>query len=459
MHLDQFQQANLTTENDRVNLSFSAPLSTINSEVYHWLVHAFLQVKVTSTSNARLQLHNVSARVTSSHDLFRLRIDVQSTNGSSLFANPYFKWIRDPPRINLTRHGVYDEWAIIHPARPNDTLYLSPGNFSGYSGWRSTIRYSGKCVPVSLSLGYGEDTHWGIRLHSARLYLSIKPNLPSIELNVIDGDYDPYYLFPFDPKVAEFVYVPAEDDDKWYHIGVSSDPTFLFKFRRTAIGAGWDGPLSSSQDLHLEVTFPIANLGNLALTISDIMVLIICVLLLVLLVARILIHFRELGASIVLRDPRLVPVILLFVGAFLPWVVYSHSVMSWSGPVITVNYAGINPLATYLEFYNDSLIIIHPGIVLVAYDLNAVWLVLGAFFLFWLPLLYCTTSVGVSKDKRYDSHFAIMLMLPIVLVLSSLFPGFYISSIDLGPGSFLSLLSLPLWIVIETLQRKLLPKG
>jgi hypothetical protein len=120
-HLDQFQEANLTTENDSVTLSLTAPLSTLNSEVYHWLVYAFVQVRITSVSTARLLLHNVSAKVTSSQDLFRLRIDVQSTNGSSLFANPYFKWLRDSPRINLTRHGVYDEWAIIHPSRSNDT--------------------------------------------------------------------------------------------------------------------------------------------------------------------------------------------------------------------------------------------------------------------------------------------------------------------------------------------------
>ncbi len=453
-YLDQIQEANLTTENNSVKLSFAAPLSTLNSEVYHWVVHAFVQVVVTTTSSAKLLLHNVSAKATSLQDLFPMRIDVQSTNGSSLFANPYFKWLRDPPRINLTRHGVQDEWAIIHPMRSNDTLYVTPSNFSGYGGWRSTIRHPDQCVPVSLSLSYGDDVHWGIQLFSTRLFLSINPQLPALELDVEDNDYDPYRRFPFDSRVADFVYLPLDDEDKTYWITVSTDPIFLFSFRRISGNVFWIPLIDSSHDYFLDVDLPITSFGNLALASSDIVVLIACTLLLVLLVVRIIIHFRKLGPLIVLKDPRLVPVILLFVSAVLPWAVYTQSRMSWSGPVITAHFARINPLATYLEFYNDSLILIHPATAVVGHNLNAVWLVVGAAFLFWLPLLYCSTSIGISEDKRYDSHFAVMLMLPIVLALSSLLPGLTISSLTLGPGSYLALLALPLWLVIKTISRK-----
>jgi len=455
-HLDQFQEANLTAENDSVKLSFTAPLSTLNSEVHHWLVHAFVQVRITSVSTARLLLHNVSVKATSSQDLFRLRIDVQSTNGSSLFVNPYFKWLRDPPRINLTRHGVYDEWAIIHPSRSNETLYLASGNFSGYAGWRSTIRHPNQCVSVNLTLSYGDDTHWGIRLFSTRLYLSISPHLPAIELSVEDGDYEPYYLFPFDSAVSNFVYLPLDDDQKTYWITASPNPRFLFGYRRISQNAFWIPLMDFSHDYYLDVEIPVTSLGSIALAPSDIFILINCILLLVLIVVRIVFHFRNLGASIVLKDPRLVPVIILFVSAVLPWVVYTQSVMSWSGPAFTVNFARINPLTTYLEFQNDSLIIIHLGMAAVGYNLDAVYLFVGAVFLFWLPLLYCSTSVGISEDKRYDSHFAVMLILPIVLALSSFLPGLYISSLTLGPGSFLAILALPIWIVLELLKRKFL---
>jgi hypothetical protein len=174
-HLNQQQEANLTSESKSAKLSLDAPLSALNSQVSHWLVHTYIFLEISTSSSARLVLHNVSAKATSSPDLFRLKIDVQSTNGSSLYANPYFKWCRDSPRLNLTREGVTSEWAVFPIARPNDTLYLTPCNLSGYCGWSTTLFYPQDCVPVNLTLNNGADVYWGIRLFSTRLYLSINP--------------------------------------------------------------------------------------------------------------------------------------------------------------------------------------------------------------------------------------------------------------------------------------------
>lgn len=456
-HLNQQQQATLNSENNSVRLSFDAPLATLSAQVSHWLVHAYMGVVISASSKARIVLHNVSVKATSSQDLFRLRIDVQSINGSSLYANPYFKWCWESPQLNLTRQGAPDEWAVVPIARPNDTLYLAPCNISGFGGWRNDLFYREDCVPVNLTLNNGDDVVWGIRLFSTRLYLSINPQLPALYVDVGGSSYDnPYFRLAYDPAVSEFLYIPLPDYEKSVSLSVSlgSSYSYHFGFRYFSIDAHWYGVMDSQSDWNLDVVFPVIELGPLTITYADIVVLINSILLGAFLIARVAIYFKKLGLSNVIRDPRTIPFILLCVSSVCPWATYTQSFVHWSGPESTVTFVRYTPLATYLESSAGSMTLIDPGLAGALYDIIAMGLVGAAFILFWFPLLVGLSRIGVSVEQRVDPFFLIVLVLPILLVLTAFMPGFYIQTVTLELGSYLALLALPLWLILEVVQRR-----
>ncbi|MFW9974842.1 MAG: hypothetical protein ACFFDQ_06240 [Candidatus Thorarchaeota archaeon] len=455
-HLDHQQLATLNSQNSSARLSIDAPLVTLGAQVSHWLVHAYVLVEISTRSTARIVLHNVSVKATSSQDLFRLRIDVQSINGSSLYANPYFKWCRDYPQLNLTRQGSPDEWAVFPIARPNDTLYLAPCNISGYGGWRIDF-YRDDCVPVNLTLNNGDDVVWGIRLFSTRLYLSINPHLPALYVDV--GGYsfeNPYERLAYDPAVSEFLYLPLPDHEKSvsFTVSLSSSYQYHFGFRYFSMDAYWYGLMDSLSDWNLDVVFPVIGLGPVAITSADVVVLINIILLGAFLIARVAIYFRKLGRSNVIRDPRIIPFILLCVSSVCPWATYTQSFVHWSGPESTVTFVRYTPLATYLESSAGSMTLIDPGLAAVMYDIIAMGLVGAAFILFWFPLLVGLSRIAVSVEQRVDPFFLIVLVLPILLVLTTFVPGFYVETVTLELGSYLALLAFPLWLILEAVQKR-----
>jgi len=410
INLDQLnhqQEATLNSENNSARLSLDAPLATLNAQVSHWLVHAYIHIEVSVSSTARIVLHNASVKATSSQDLFRLRIDVQSINGSSLYSNPYFKWCRDYPQLNLTRQGVPDEWAIFAIERPNDTLYLAPCNISGYGGWRIDF-YREHCVPVNLTLNNGDDVVWGIRLFSTRRFT----------------------------------------------VSLSSSYRYHFGFRYFSMDAYWYGPIDSLSDWNLDVVFPVIALGPVAITLVDIVVLINSILLGAFLIVRVAIYFRKLGMSNVIRDPRTIPFILLCASSVCPWAIYTQTLFPWSGPESTVTFVRCTPIATYLESSAGSMTLIDPGLAAVMYDVIAMGLVGAAFIMFWFPLLVGLSRIGVSVEHRIDPIFLIVLVMPLLLVLTAFMPGFSIHTVTLELGSYLALLALPLWLILEVVQKR-----
>ncbi len=453
-HLNHHQEASLNTENHSARLSLDAPLSTLNSQVSHWLVHAYIYLRISTDSAARLVLHNVSAKATSSQDLFRLKIDVQSMNGSSLYSNPYFKWCRNYPQLNLTRQGVPDEWAVVRIERPSDTLYLAPCNISGYGGWRYDF-YRDYCVPVNLTLNNGDDVVWGIRLFSTSLSLAISPHLPSLSVDVGGYSFDyPYFRLAYDPTVSEFLYIPLPNDGKLVSFRVSFSSSDNFGFRYFSMDAYWYGVIDSQSYWNLEVVYPVMLLGPLAITLADVVVLINSILIGAFLVTRVVIYFRKLGISNVIRDPRTIPFILLCVSSVCPWATYTQSFIYWSGPESTVTFVRYTPVATYLEFGAGSMTLINPGLGAVMYDIIAMGLVGAALVMFWFPLLVGLSRIGVSVKQRVDPFFLVVMILPILLVLTAFVPGFYIQTVTLELGSYLALLALPLWLILEVVQRK-----
>jgi hypothetical protein len=453
-HLNHQQKATLNSQNSSARLSIDAPLATLNAQVSHWLVHAYILVEISTRSTARIVLHNASVKATSSQDLFRLRIDVQSTNGSSLYANPYFKWCRDYPQLNLTRQGVPDEWAVFRIERPNDTLYLAPCNISGYGGWRIDF-YREYCVPVNVTLNNGDDVVWGIRLFSTRLYLSINPHLPSLSLDVGGYSYEnPYFRLAYDPAVSEFLYIPLPDREKSVSFRVTFSTSDHFGFRYFSMDAYWYGVMDSQSDWNLEVVYPVIELGFLTITYADVVVLINSILIGAFLITRVVIYFRKLGISNVIRDPRTIPFILLCVSSVCPWDTYTQSFIYWSGPESTVTFVRYTPIATYLEFSAGSMTLINPGLAAVMHDIIAMGLVGTALVMFWFPLLVGLSRIGVAVEQRVDPFFLIVMILPILLVLTAFVPGFYIETVTLELGSYLALLALPLWLILEIVQKR-----
>ena len=459
INLDQLnhqQEATLNSENNSARLSLDAPLATLNAQVSHWLVHAYIHIEVSVSSTARIVLHNASVKATSSQDLFRLRIDVQSINGSSLYSNPYFKWCRDYPQLNLTRQGVPDEWAIFAIERPNDTLYLAPCNISGYGGWRIDF-YREHCVPVNLTLNNGDDVVWGIRLFSTRLYLSINPHLPALFVDVGGYSYgNPYERLAYDSAVSEFLYIPLPDYEKSvsFTVSLSSSYRYHFGFRYFSMDAYWYGPIDSLSDWNLDVVFPVIALGPVAITLVDIVVLINSILLGAFLIVRVAIYFRKLGMSNVIRDPRTIPFILLCASSVCPWAIYTQTLFPWSGPESTVTFVRCTPIATYLESSAGSMTLIDPGLAAVMYDVIAMGFVGAAFIMFWFPLLVGLSRIGVSVEHRIDPIFLIVLVMPLLLVLTAFMPGFSIHTVTLELGSYLALLALPLWLILEVVQKR-----
>ena len=112
-----------------------------------WLAQSYVGIDIYPVSSnwydwedaceGSLLLENVTISASSTTPLSPLNVDIQDTQGSSIYESGVNLNLMKWPAVNLTSDDVPTKWGIFVPWRSNDTIYVLAGNYSGIAGFYS----------------------------------------------------------------------------------------------------------------------------------------------------------------------------------------------------------------------------------------------------------------------------------------------------------------------------------
>lgn len=148
-------------------------------------------------------------------------IDLQRTNGESLFLLQEFYLMRNPPIVKLNGHG-------FRLSQVNDTIYLPNGNFFLEVDW---VSYQHSYTDISLT---NESLIIDVRLKTVRLDVEAYQKIPGLTIEITDfysfSEYNYFYLkdspsFYLPPETYRIIEVQGEPNDYHnpYHFSIGLD--------------------------------------------------------------------------------------------------------------------------------------------------------------------------------------------------------------------------------------------
>jgi hypothetical protein len=459
-NLSLYQNIVLSPTNNTDTLSLSAPLVELLDRVSHFSVSSHVRLEIASESSSRLILGNVSVEGTATQELCKISIDMQALDGASINSNPNAQWLLYLPFLNLTKQGSSESWALFPITRPNEVLYLQPGQYIGIAGWiwlyHFSYRFSSE-VNVNLTIEANEKANWNIRIHCTRVYFTLEPTVPEIAVWIFYGS--DYILWAsFNMSVSDYIYLPLESEPVYYSIRIYTNPANQYSYRRIPHVREARGYFDSESEWLVETTLPMTEFLGVYLRQGDVVLVSLGTILLALMIVKILFQFEVQGYQNVLRDPRLLPFIILCTTIFLPWAEFSRT-SSWNVSDSSVNITKMSPLALLLMWSSGSDVIVQPGLywyeyigeIRVLFDATA--LLLSSILLFWIPLGYILSRIREDNQLKDEVVSALALLGPILLVLMAYIPNEYVTFEGLSIGSYIAATAFPLFLIFYIMQR------
>nr|KXH70601.1 MAG: hypothetical protein AM325_15705 [Candidatus Thorarchaeota archaeon SMTZ1-45] len=477
-NLTREKSISLTPANGTANLSFNIPIESFNASVPQLSIESWVRITIESQFPTRLLVGNVSISGQATYDLCRVSVDVQALDGRSIYAPPYMTDLWPYPLINLTRQDAPSTSSLFYILRSNDVLYLEPGNYSGFAYWSPRIvsdsdnPYWQSRLAINITIATNETAIWEIRMQCTRLFITIDPMIPEtfVQIQTVD-DHLYYSIGSFNASVSDFIYLPISNGSDSFDIFIKTNPSTQYNYRDLPVVSYFpmENPLEidSNHEWHLEVKLPIDVFLGVGFIGEDITIINLGVITLLLMIGRVLIHFKKIGFISILKDPRLIPFVILCISLIFPWAEYSHTTSEWLGSDSTILFTKISPLALLLMWSKDSIIILQPGIywfesyiqyhigwmISITYDACALFL--SSVFLFWIPVIYCFTTIG-RGDKRnadYLLYYLLALGAPTLLACLPFIPNSRLIFEGLGIGAYLAMSTIPVFLLVNLLYR------
>ncbi|MHA3961991.1 MAG: hypothetical protein AM325_000510 [Candidatus Thorarchaeota archaeon SMTZ1-45] len=439
--------------------SLHLPLEEARVGGTNWLCPLIFNIQFGLSAGAHIIIRSVVIQAVFESELCRVIIDFQTSDGQSLFRNPYMSIIDTNPQLFFTYDNDSDSLSLFSPDGINDTLYLLPGKYEGIAnwGWNATAPDPLHWSPnVFFEVQDGNAQHVSIRMYTIRLDFEVTPRIVYRSLSVRFMDEQIYYLTPniigstLEIPFPEFLYIPGGTGTltiRYYSwspyeplSGQTFNPDTSSRIETTVI----IDETNSSRNLMFRVILPYLPVFGVALGAGEIILLSMVIVLLCLSFIAFRRVFRYSNLRHRLNDTRLIPVLLLTTSLFVPW----HIQM---GPYLDTLYIGVEWVVWWatplMVRWYDGL----SGQVLVA---SHPWI--DTFFhstLFLLiPIIYGWFVIARPEGEKLERGFILSLLLPYLVVLSALDYASATGSVP-SVGLVLVMIAFPVWVIRYLLKR------
>jgi hypothetical protein len=365
-----------------------------------WLVEAHVSVDAFEDISASLVV-----RAQYSEPVCPFIVDLQSTNGSSLFENELTRLMYFDYRPDLYIGTENSSYLIpLKPTLVNQTYYMKPDNYS----CRATWGYSGEDQDFNMTVIADEGTFCVVRMKAVRLYISSNIDLPLVKLTISRYSNWIYRDIFLESSPPEFIYVPGFSYTTHWGFELAS-PEFFSRYidHSEDVRAYVHFEYNSTQDIHIDVRMPFLRLGDFAVTPQDLIRIILAFSCFFMIVVRIGLYLYEKRPLTSWQDIRLIPAIILFACAFLPWF---SSVRDYGYPIgKLINMSSLGPFPLVFAGIRGSMS-------LVVLPANGfAWSVVSLLF-FWIPLLLVLFRYSSPSNIQRDTEAILVLFAPFIFL-------------------------------------------
>ncbi|MFX0055897.1 MAG: hypothetical protein ACFFAD_13305 [Candidatus Hermodarchaeota archaeon] len=397
-----------------------------------WLVQARLRIGIvpmgTNLPNmASVIINNVTITASSSTPLSLLRVDVQNTEGSSIYEAKIEKGIAEWPAVNLTTQGDPERWGLLLPFRTNDTVYVSAGNYSGIAGTYG-FGWVNQTYPISINIAPNTCTHLSMRFEMVFVNLLITPDIPYLVVNleqpgVLLYDISLYHSFMLPSPFPQTICIPNRGDILIITLQIPSRMNYAdYMLPRMDYAGRETISISGPMNIDIHLHMPLFSFFGILLSTGE---LLLSVFGLALLGGAIL-NLRRPGASRnwerIVRDTRFWPTLLIGISIFLPWFISFFPMNPegsfYAGDSFMLVRALYPPIAISIDFTANSLALpLIRNTILIDGLIRVI--------IFWFPLYGAAMHIGWSSKWKLNFYYAAYILLPLCLgVLTLIFTPF-----------------------------------
>jgi len=366
-----------------------------NMNEVHYAGSSWMTSCSINTGDNRLMLHRIVVWAEYEVPVSPIVLNLETSDGHPLFENDYTRQIRNHyPIIEMTpaNNSQYEFRIRLQ----NRTLYVVPQTFVFEPGWYYVYT---ERTEFNVTVAENEALTCLIHLSTVRLEIAIEPIVPIVILSInLDSYEDTYELYLKNQDIPEYLYLPpyptvaievATPDL------LSSSPSYY-----TDIHLRESISYNVTKNLHLDVTMQYLSVFGLAISPQDLIQIFLVVTLYVLLIAYLSLYMYEKKQRITLKDPRIIPLLLILVTAVIPWFSAIRTNILYSETQITILSTGVFPIfSAWIDSGMFTLVIPSFG----------VYWVIASVLLFWMPLFYAnySTSPPSTKEENYNSAYAL----------------------------------------------------
>jgi hypothetical protein len=362
-------------------------------------------------------------------DLYPITMDIQRTNGESLYSNPTSVGLWDDPEIHFNYSTLGDS-TLFKPAQVNETLLLPPGYYE------ISLRWGDNNLTGEVTLSNNSAlVYW--RVKCVRIDVGLTQDISGLSIT-IQGYSDLYYL-TFLLVYSPSFYMPP---GQYVSIVIQSSSSAYSGLSRTLLYLA----LGENMNITVTVNPGLISIGNVSMTLGRILIfsasfLFVASLVLVMILKR---------ASI----DKLLPLLILFIGIVLPWMQFS-----WMGTYPYSTPIGVNRETWMLSpgiftsyFLQDNFsVAIGPagGPVTEMFRINIGSLVLFLFLLLLVgSLLEWIPNKPAIRNYQFLFLFGLIVLLEFCALISWTGYANWREYFVIGPGPIVALFALAIWVVL-----------
>ncbi len=444
-------------------VNVSAPLEEARLESSSWLGTVVCRLQIGFSEGAHVILRGIVIGAEFTGKMSRVQFDIESTENVSLYENPSMKYLEYSPQIMIVQNNDSSSVGKYSPCRVDDEIYLPPGIYEGVTYWDFGDSDSSEPSNSSLwgpdvSFIVSEDTalEINVRLFVLKLDIDVSPSvLLKSMLIYINDDYR--YTHSTDiigstvySDIPDYFYIPGNIDSLtvsiWFWTsfsprrgwGFPSTPNFQIIKEATF------GMNNNSMNLQLGVHLPYAPIGGFLLGLGESIILISIGFLIIGFIISLRRVLRNSDLRNRLSDSRILPLLMLSAGVFLPWSMQLSTAASSSyDGVYWISWFSIPFMIRWSDSTAIQLLVAVPD-----------WLYasLISTFLLFIPLFYGYLSLSSPETENFDKAFALALFLPILIVLANV-NHIPISVATIAIGPIVVIAALPVWLLRLALRK------
>lgn len=381
--------------------SLMAPLDLVRSQTTGWLQVGTITLS-TNVDAVSVIVERIVVYATSQQPLCPVTIDIQSSDGDSLYENEYMNDLRVQPLMHLGKTGSNHSAPVLTPIRSMDTIYVNPGQYNGTVYWGPHLGLSEIRLTANLTLNVNEAVIWQFRLPVIEISFTCDPVMPIYSID-IGNLSDLYSLDVVLGGVPEILYLPPINTTIYIEAGVPDIWRGSRRIDGTIPNTAAMIVIDGNHNIEVSVTTTYMVILGTGFTASELVIIGIGAVLLIIVMTRLILLFIPEYMTRNIKDLRIFAVIVFGITGFLPWFVTN---------IPLTGAPQNNPILTYTFWSALSMTGVSAGesIVLPVVQDFYFYVGLSAFAFYWMPLAFLITHSGTPRSWAEDGMFNIVML-------------------------------------------------